>query len=169
MSLIPYLNEDTPFITENDSVLYFSSQGHENMGGYDIFKSKIGPANQWSAPENLMYPINTTDDNLFYYPWHNARIIYASLIRPGGFGKEDICAIQPEEDKPLNDLFAELIQPAAPVVAAVTPSTAQPQPAGAVIAETASNYRCGHICYSFNQSAYRDQRHNKRSCSCCHC
>jgi outer membrane protein OmpA-like peptidoglycan-associated protein len=131
------LNEDTPFITENDSVLYFSSQGHENMGGYDIFKSKIGPANQWSAPENLLYPINTTDDNLFYYPWHNARIIYASLIRPGGFGKEDICAIQPEEDKPLNDLFAELIQPVAPVVAAVTPSTAQPQPAGAVIAETA--------------------------------
>ena len=62
------LNEDTPFITENDSVLYFSSQGHENMGGYDIFKSKIGPANQWSTPENLKYPINTTDDNLFYYP-----------------------------------------------------------------------------------------------------
>jgi outer membrane protein OmpA-like peptidoglycan-associated protein len=125
------LNEDTPFITENDSVLYFSSQGHENMGGYDIFKSKIGPANQWSAPVNLLYPINTTDDNLFYYPWHNARIIYASLIRPGGFGKEDICAIQPEDDKPLNDLLAELLQPvvpAVPAVTVVTASTAQPQP-----------------------------------------
>jgi outer membrane protein OmpA-like peptidoglycan-associated protein len=135
------LNEDTPFITENDSVLYFSSQGHENMGGYDIFKSRIGPANQWSSPENLKYPINTTDDNLFYYPWHNARIIYASLISPGGFGKEDICAIQPEDDKPLNDLYAELIPPVPPAVAAVTPSAAQPQPAGAavvaVIAETA--------------------------------
>ncbi len=35
------LNEDTPFITENDSVLYFSSQGHENMGGYDIFRSSF--------------------------------------------------------------------------------------------------------------------------------
>lgn len=131
------LNEDTPFITENDSVLYFSSQGHENMGGYDIFKSKIGPADQWSAPENLKYPINTTDDNLFYYPWHNARIIYTSLIRPDGFGKEDICAIQPEDDKPLNDVFAELIKPAAPVVAAVAPSTAQPQPSNTAIPETA--------------------------------
>ena len=119
------LNEDTPFITENDSVLYFSSQGHENMGGYDIFKSKLGPGNQWSAPENLKYPINTTDDNLFYYPWHNARIIYASLIRPEGLGKEDIYAIQPEDDKPLNDLLAELIQPAASEVAAVTPSGTQ--------------------------------------------
>ncbi len=116
------LNEDTPFITENDSVLYFSSQGHENMGGYDIFKSKIGPANQWSAPENLKYPINTTDDNLFYYPWHNARIIFASLIRPEGLGKEDIYAIQPEEDKPLKDLYAELIQPSATPAAA--PATA---------------------------------------------
>lgn len=132
------LNEDTPFITENDSVLYFSSQGHENMGGYDIFRSKLGAGNQWSAPENLKYPVNTTDDNLFYYPWHNARIIYASLIRPGGFGKEDICAIQPEEDKPLNEMIAELIQPAAAPAVAVTPAapavavtpaaTSQPEP-----------------------------------------
>ena len=71
-----------------------------------IFSSqRSGPANQWSAPENLKYPINTTDDNLFYYPWHNARIIFASLIRPEGLGKEDIYAIQPEDDKPLNDLY----------------------------------------------------------------
>jgi outer membrane protein OmpA-like peptidoglycan-associated protein len=132
------LNEDTPFITENDSILYFSSQGHENMGGYDMFKSKIGPANQWSAPENLKYPINTTDDNLFYYPWHNARIIYASLIRPEGLGKEDIYAIQPADDKPLSDLLAELVQPAASPVAEVTPSTAQSQPAGAAAAAAAT-------------------------------
>ncbi len=110
------LNEDTPFITENDSVLYFSSQGNENMGGYDIFKSTLGPDNKWSSPENLKYPINTTDDNLFYYPWHNARVIYASLIRPEGHGKEDIYAIQPSEDKPLNELIAELLQPVTPAV-----------------------------------------------------
>ena len=131
------LNEDTPFITENDSILYFSSQGHENMGGYDIFKSRLIAVNQWSAPENLKYPINTTDDNLFYYPWHNARIIYASLIRPGGLGKEDIYAIQPEDDKPLNDVLAELVHPAAPAVAAVTTSGAPSQPSGAANAETA--------------------------------
>ncbi len=136
------LNEDTPFITENDSVLYFSSQGHENMGGYDIFKSKIGPANQWSTPENLKYPINTTDDNLFYFPWHNARIIFASLIRPEGLGKEDIYAIQPEEDKPLKDLYAELIQPsatpaAAPATGAATATTTAPAPAAAPAAATA--------------------------------
>ncbi len=92
-----------------------------------IFSGQVSYlANQWSEPENLKYPVNTTDDNLFYYPWHNARIIYASLIRPGGFGKEDIYAIQPENDKPLDDVLAELVKPAAEPVAAV-----------AVIAETA--------------------------------
>jgi outer membrane protein OmpA-like peptidoglycan-associated protein/tetratricopeptide (TPR) repeat protein len=126
------LNEDTPFITDNDSVLYFSSQGHENMGGYDIFKSRLGPNGQWMEPENLKYPINTTDDNLFYYPWRNARIIYAALIRPGGFGKEDIYAIQSEGDKPLADVIAELIQPVnKPEVTAMVTTPAAPvvQPA----------------------------------------
>jgi outer membrane protein OmpA-like peptidoglycan-associated protein len=129
------LNEDTPFITDNDSVLYFSSQGNENMGGYDIFKSKKGQDNQWSAPENLKYPINTTDDNLFYFPWHNARIIFASLIRPEGLGKEDIYAIQPENDKPLNEVYAGLIQPS--VVPATAGATAA-APATAAATATAT-------------------------------
>jgi Tol biopolymer transport system component len=60
-------NEDTPFITQNDSVLYFSSEGHSSMGGYDIFKSqKIG--NVWKTPTNVGFPINTTDDDKFFQP-----------------------------------------------------------------------------------------------------
>ena len=60
-------NEDTPFITQNDSVLYFCSEGHSSMGGFDNFKSqKIGTA--WKTPTNLGYPINTTDDDKFFQP-----------------------------------------------------------------------------------------------------
>jgi len=60
----PY-NEDTPFITQNDSVLYFSSEGHSSIGGFDIFKSqKVG--NVWKTPQNLGFPINTTDDDKFF-------------------------------------------------------------------------------------------------------
>jgi outer membrane protein OmpA-like peptidoglycan-associated protein len=126
------LNEDTPFITESDSILYFSSQGHENMGGYDIFRSKLGASGQWSSPENIGYPCNTTDDDLFYYPWHNARVAYASLIRPEGLGKEDVYAIQPAEDKPLPELLADILQPAktnAPAVAEITVAAVPVQPA----------------------------------------
>ncbi len=103
------LNEDTPFITENDSILFFCSQGHETMGGYDIFMSSLGPNGTWGEPVNLGYPVSTTDDDLFYYPWHDARIGYVSLYREEGFGNEDIYAVQPSDDKALLDLLAELV------------------------------------------------------------
>jgi hypothetical protein len=63
-------NEDTPFITLNDSLLYFSSEGHSSMGGYDIFRSQ-GSEKMWRSPENLGFPINTTDDDRFFQPFNN--------------------------------------------------------------------------------------------------
>ena len=73
----PY-NEDTPFITKNDSVLYFSSEGHSSMGGFDIFKSqKIG--NTWKTPTNIGFPINTTDDDKFFQPVNNGQNAYYSM------------------------------------------------------------------------------------------
>jgi outer membrane protein OmpA-like peptidoglycan-associated protein len=126
------LNEDTPFITDNDSLLYFSSQGHENMGGYDIFVSRLGPSGQWSKPGNILYPVNTTDDDLFFYPWNNAHVGYISLIREGGFGKEDIYAVQPEEDIPLPDLLAAFFsEKVVPVI--TSPAEAKPEEVVAVV------------------------------------
>jgi hypothetical protein len=80
-------NEDTPFITQNDSVLYFSSEGHSSMGGFDNFKSlKIGSA--WKTPVNLGYPINTTDDDKFFQPVNNGRNAYYSMTTD--YKKKDI-------------------------------------------------------------------------------
>ena len=73
----PY-NEDNPFITKNDSTLYFSSEGHSSIGGFDIFKSlKVG--NVLKTPQNLGYPINTTDDNKFFQPVNNGLNAYYSM------------------------------------------------------------------------------------------
>ncbi|HEX2394168.1 MAG TPA: OmpA family protein [Bacteroidales bacterium] len=102
------LNEDTPFISENDSLLFFSSQGHENMGGYDIFVSKLDASGAWTKPENLGYPVNTTDDDLFYFPWRNNEVGFLSRIRDGGYGKEDIYALQSFDDKEFEVILAEL-------------------------------------------------------------
>jgi outer membrane protein OmpA-like peptidoglycan-associated protein len=119
------LNEDTPFICENDSLLYFSSQGHKTMGGYDIFKAQLNKSGQWTEPQNLKYPLNSTDDDLFYYPWRNDRVGYISMIRPEGYGKEDIYAVQPYQDKPLPILLSEMIpEEAVPVSADLS----QPKP-----------------------------------------
>ena len=71
-------NEDTPFITQNDSVLYFCSEGHSSIGGFDNFKSqKIGSA--WKTPTNLGYPINSTDDDKFLQPVNNGKNAYYSM------------------------------------------------------------------------------------------
>jgi outer membrane protein OmpA-like peptidoglycan-associated protein len=84
------LNEDTPFITADGNKLYFSSQGYVNMGGYDIFVSTLGSDGKWSLPENMGYPVSTTDDDLFYFPWHNGEYGYMSKIIDGGKGAMDI-------------------------------------------------------------------------------
>ncbi len=71
-------NEDTPFITANDSMIYFCSEGHSGMGGYDNFRSqKLGTV--WKTPENLGSPINTTDDDIFFLPFNNGMNAFYSM------------------------------------------------------------------------------------------
>jgi hypothetical protein len=87
-------NEDRPFLINNGKTLFFSSQGHSTMGGYDIFRSDLQSNNIWSQPLNLGYPLNTTDDNIFFMPVENGKAGYYSLFREGeGSGKEDIYKI----------------------------------------------------------------------------
>ena len=81
-------NEDTPFITRNDSLLYFSSEGHSSIGGYDIFRSSKLDNNTWKTPENIGYPLNTTDDDKFFHPFKNG--IYAYYSMPTDYKKREI-------------------------------------------------------------------------------
>lgn len=87
------LNEQSPFITMDNEKLFFSSQGHTNMGGYDIFYAARN-GNEWSDPVNIGYPINSTDDDIFFYPAYNGTAAYFSMILPQGFGKQDIYFIE---------------------------------------------------------------------------
>jgi len=73
----PY-NEDNPFITADESLLFFSSEGHNSMGGYDIYKSsKI--ISGWDTPKNLGFPVNTTDDNKFLQPYNDGMNAFYSM------------------------------------------------------------------------------------------
>ena len=58
------LNERSPFIHPDNQTLYFSSDGHRNMGKGDIFYSRMKPDRSWEAPHNLGYPINTFNNEL---------------------------------------------------------------------------------------------------------
>lgn len=58
-------NEDSPYLSPDEKTLYFASDGHHALGGYDIFKSTFDSASlTWSEPINLGFPINSPDDEL---------------------------------------------------------------------------------------------------------
>lgn len=88
----PY-DEEGVFITPDGNFLYFASRGHNSMGGFDIFRSERRAGGTWSAPENLGYPINTPDDEVFYITDKSGKTGYYSCIREGGFGAMDICKV----------------------------------------------------------------------------
>jgi hypothetical protein len=87
-------NEDRPFLINKAKTLFFSSQGHENIGGYDLFRSDMQSNGLWSKPKNLGYPLNTPDDNVFFMPVGDGKSGYYSIMKEStGYGKEDIYKI----------------------------------------------------------------------------
>jgi tetratricopeptide (TPR) repeat protein len=83
-------DEETPFLANNDRTLFFSSRGHHNIGGYDIFRSDLDEKGEWGAPVNIGYPVNTTDDDLFFMPVGKGNRGYLSRFTTSGQGKMDI-------------------------------------------------------------------------------
>ncbi len=83
-------DEEAPFLTADGKTMYFSSKGHRTMGGFDIFVTKLGADGVWSMPENLGFPLNTVEDDLFFVPMADGRRGYLSSARPGGYGLSDI-------------------------------------------------------------------------------
>jgi len=87
-------NEDRPFLINSGQKLFFSSQGHKNIGGYDIFISDLQSNKLWNTPKNIGYPINTPDDDFFFMPIDKGKSGYYSIYNEAdSFGKEDIFKI----------------------------------------------------------------------------
>jgi outer membrane protein OmpA-like peptidoglycan-associated protein len=82
-------DEDVPFIHPDGITLMFSSNGHNTMGGFDIFSSLQSSDGTWSQPTNVGYPINTPDDDVFYVVSTDGLKAYFSSFREGGFGEKD--------------------------------------------------------------------------------
>lgn len=93
--------EDGPFIAADNKTLYFSSTGHKGMGGFDIFKTTLKDAknNEWTEPENIGYPINTPDNDVFFTSSKDGKRWFYSSVREDGLGYEDIYVITPVDEK----------------------------------------------------------------------
>ncbi|GAB4281722.1 MAG: OmpA family protein [Marinilabiliales bacterium] len=88
----PY-DEEGVFAHPDGISLYFSSKGHENMGGYDIFKSVKDENGVWSTPVNLGYPLNSADDDVYFVMSADGKNGYFSSVKPIGKGEKDIYQI----------------------------------------------------------------------------
>jgi len=84
-------DEDGCFIQFDGKTLYFSSTGHDGMGGFDIFKSVYDSAGGiWSTPENLGYPLNSPDDDIYFVMSKDGKTGYYASVREDGIGYNDI-------------------------------------------------------------------------------
>jgi outer membrane protein OmpA-like peptidoglycan-associated protein len=82
-------DEDAPFIHPDQKTLFFTSNGHNSMGGRDIFMSKL-VGEKWSSPENMGYPVNTTANDNYFTLIADGTRAYFSSDRKGGHGGQDI-------------------------------------------------------------------------------
>lgn len=77
-----------PFV--NDSILYFSSDGHYGMGGLDVFESRLVKAGDYAEPKNVGAQVNSMRDDFSFIIDKDRKYGYFSSNRPGGRGDDDI-------------------------------------------------------------------------------
>ena len=85
-------DEDAIFLHPDGKTLYFSSNGNNSMGGFDIFKSTLDKE-KWTTPQNLGYPINSAGDDVAFVLTANGEHGYYTSGKTGGEGKRDIYKI----------------------------------------------------------------------------
>ncbi len=131
----PY-NEETPFVSVDNNILYFSSEGHQGMGGFDIYRYDL--ANPGSGVVNVGYPVNTTDNNLFYVPFGDGSTAYYAFRGPDSYGGRDIYKVTLIQDEVVEEAVAAIAEPdttatepvstAAPESPAVDEEPGSPEP-----------------------------------------
>lgn len=100
-------DDDAPFIDYDGKTLYFSSLGRKGMGGYDIFKSAYdSAAGEWGEPENLGFPINTPDDDIFFVSTKDGKRGYYASVREDGLGFTDIYMVTILQEDEIGETLA---------------------------------------------------------------
>jgi len=93
-------NEDGPFIDYDNKTLYFSSNAHEGMGGYDIFVSEYDSAtSKWKEPVNIGFPISTPDNDIYFVKSGDSKYGYYASVKDDGMGEKDIYKVLLPEDR----------------------------------------------------------------------
>ena len=97
-------DEETPYLHKNGT-LFFSSKGHNSIGGFDIFATTKDSSGNWSKPINMGMPINSVFDDFGYIPTKIGIKAYYSSSKKGGKGESDLFEIILDTNQ-LNDYIA---------------------------------------------------------------
>ncbi len=115
-------DEEGVFMHPDGETMYFSSKGHNTMGGYDVFVSKLENG-IWQKPTNLGYPINSPDNDVFFVVSASGKHGYLSSHKHNeGEGEKDLYVVTflgPEKQVLLNNednLLANVAKPVKEVV-----------------------------------------------------
>lgn len=114
-------NEITPFYLTDSNRLYFSSDWHDGLGGFDIFGSAVSSLRAIRKPENLKPPVNTPANDLYFAVYPSDSILFFSSNRPEGMSIEgETCC---------NDIYFYRIPPAFPARDTLPPEPDTTKPA----------------------------------------
>ncbi len=104
------------FLAPDGKTLFFTSKGHNSMGGYDIFKTTFENG-KWTKSVNLGYPINTVNNDLCFSISVDAMEGYFTSDRKGGLGERDIYKVDLSNYTVLDKDMGAKKDPNAPVMA----------------------------------------------------
>jgi outer membrane protein OmpA-like peptidoglycan-associated protein len=84
-------NEKSPFIHEDSHTLYFSSDGHEGIGNFDIYFVRQDSTHNWTKPKNIGFPINTEGADVGFFVAVDGKTAFiSSEDREDGVGGWDL-------------------------------------------------------------------------------
>lgn len=109
-------DEDSPFMHPSGKVFYFSSNGHNSMGRFDIF-SVVMSDNMIFPAENLGFPINSTSDDMYFALASDGRYGYLSSSYGNKYGNYDIYKVEMNMNIPITIVKGTILagNPAIPV------------------------------------------------------
>lgn len=87
-------NEVTPFLSQDGLRLYFSSDGLNSIGGFDIFSSTLNRTlKKWSIPVNQGIPLNSAGDDMYFTLSNEGYYGYFASSRLESLGERDIFSV----------------------------------------------------------------------------
>jgi outer membrane protein OmpA-like peptidoglycan-associated protein/tetratricopeptide (TPR) repeat protein len=126
------LNEEAPNMSPDGKQLFFSSQGHSTMGGYDAFYSELLEDGSWhEVPVNLGYPLNTSDDDYTFSPEGVTEENYSYIFTHGKMADFDLFKFEMigRDQTPVAVSLEEEEEPEEPVAEeTVTEPEPEPEP-----------------------------------------